>query len=85
MYLYISKKPLDCSFEVKIFIWSYVPLLDIAFIKLEKGFPFCEMKIFDPVSTQMKGIPMDNTVGHQRHGKPLQTLQCKGSHLKNQI
>ena len=28
---------------------------------------------------------MDNAVGHQRHGKPLQRLQCKGSHLKNQI
>ena len=37
------------------------------------------------VSTQMKGIPVDNAVGHQRHGKPLQRLQCKGSHLKNQI
>ena len=37
------------------------------------------------VSTQMKGIPMDNAVGHQRHGKPLQRLQCKRSHLKNHI
>ena len=37
------------------------------------------------VSTQIKGIPMDNVVGHKRHEKPLQRLQCKGSHLKNQI
>ena len=37
------------------------------------------------VNTQMKGILMDNAVGHQRHGKPLQRLQCKESHLKNQI
>ena len=37
------------------------------------------------VSTEMKGIPMDNAAGHQRHGKPLQRLQCKGSHLKNQL
>ena len=34
------------------------------------------------VHTQMKGIPTDNAVGHQRHGKPLERLQCKGSHLK---
>ena len=37
------------------------------------------------VNTEMKGIPMDNAVGHQRYGKPLQRLQYKGSHLKNQI
>ena len=37
------------------------------------------------VNTQMKGTPMDDAVGHKRHGKPLQRLQCEGSHLKNQI
>ena len=35
------------------------------------------------VSRQMKGIPMDNAVGHERHGKPLQRIKCKGSHFKN--
>ena len=37
------------------------------------------------VSTQMKGIQMDNAVGHQSHVKPLQKLQFKGIHIKNHI
>ena len=48
-------------------------------IKLEKGFPLGELKPIDQISTQINGIPMDNEVRHQRHGKPQQRLQ---SHLK---
>ena len=44
-----------------------------------------DLNINSIVSTQMKGIAIDNAVGHQRHGKPLHRLQCKGSHFKNQI
>ena len=44
-----------------------------------------DLNVKSIVSSQMKDIPMDNAVGHQRPGKPLERLQCKGSHLKNQI